>query len=583
MSGPWEKYQQKPAEMPQGPWNKYQNADSESLDPQTMLESAGNMLTLGHLPHLQAAIEQVLPKPTADIDAQLRAQGFSVPSDDRDYVTSRDANIKRQALDRQANPASATIGDIAGFAGSLALPGGAMIKAAGLPAKLAAGAATGGVMGFAANPGDKEGELNPTQFDERADNARLGAVIGGAIPAAGAVMGPAAQKASGWLKHKANEKAIAATGAMLKDMRKVFKRGQIDSMGRDLLDEGTIPWLATPKRVAGRLEGAIEKKEGELSDVLGTLADHETSGAPGRFVPEEVATKLKQEIREKYSYAPEEEIQQALDTVDSWLGAGKLSGSAEMTGKGLQEAKVQMNRFLKDTDFAKQPASMKKEGILAVRRGFKEGIENKADALAESGIGEAGAVKETNRRLGSLLEAQKAAQDRISRDAANRAIGLTDTISGTTGATIGASVGGPAGGVVGGIAGAGINKLGRTFGRGLQARGSDALASLVAQSPRLAAVMENNPAAYQLLANRMEARMKGQPSFEEAPGVLPPSIQKLIESDPSVIDKIKNRKIQDLARKHLESIGRAPSASDSIKNQPYMSEEQAQQKFIQEN
>jgi hypothetical protein len=63
---------------------------------QTQLESFGNTVAAGYLPHLQALQEKYLmPNPNAEVDTQLKAQGFNT-EEEPSYVQMRDQNIKRQ-------------------------------------------------------------------------------------------------------------------------------------------------------------------------------------------------------------------------------------------------------------------------------------------------------------------------------------------------------------------------------------------------------------------------------------------------------------------------------------------------------
>lgn len=577
---PWEKYAQEKQQQAAKPWEKYKNAAPEVLDipaaAQTALESFGNVATLNYLPHLQAMVEKALPDPTAL--SELKEKGFSVP-EEPSYTLLRDENIKRLEAEKAAHPVASGFGTAAGLGTTLLVPGGAVARAASLPAKIAAGAAAGAGLSAVSNPGDKEGEFNPIQFDERKRNAMIGAGVGAAVPVVGAIAGPAAQAGSKWLKNKAAEKAVAATGAMLKDMRKQVGKGTINEMGRDLLDAGAIPWLATPKRVLDRLGSKIDDTEAQLSEIISSAAERAPKAGVKKFSPTKVAAALKNELRERYSQVPEEKLQAAFDEIDSWL-----SGQKPMSIDQVQKAKIQMNRFLKETDFAKAPSSMAKEGTLAVRRAYKEGIENIADDLAEKGIGQTGAVRETNRKLGSFLEAQKIAQDRVARDAANRAIGLTDTISGGAGATVGSMVGGPVGAFIGGAAGTLGNKFGRSFGRGIQARGADSMADVIAKLPLLGRAVDKNPAGAQALANRLQDKMSSAPSFKPFdPESVPPGLFSLIEKRPELIDELGNEKLKQLAREHLARKGRSPSAQTPEHVSTPMSEDKAREMFLKGN
>src|SRR3954463_9327645 len=147
---------------------------------QTFLEHAGNALTFGYLPQLQAAAE---PQMTRILNV---ATGNNVEPDT--YTNARDQNVKRLAAEAHANPKSAIGGGVAGGllgAAITPVPGGA---AKGLMGLVGKGALYGGAVGALSNPGDEEGKVDLLQLGDRAKNAGKGVLVGAAGgAAAGAV------------------------------------------------------------------------------------------------------------------------------------------------------------------------------------------------------------------------------------------------------------------------------------------------------------------------------------------------------------------------------------------------------------
>ena len=104
------------------------------------------------------------------------------------------------------------------------------------------------------------------------------------------------------------------------------------------------------------------------------------------------------------------------------------------------------------------------------------------------------------------------AGDRAQREAANKAIGLTDTIAGGAGATTGAIIGhftglGPeAGALIGAPVAAAGNKLARTYGNQLVAVGADKAANALKAMPKIPLATQANPGLYNTLANDSDSK-----------------------------------------------------------------------------
>lgn len=272
MAGPWEEYQAPKAAAGKMPWEEYQAppevGPSESTPGalETGVAQAGNMLGFGYLPQIAARTQPIVDKVWNKITGDNVETG--------NYVQERDAIIGRMKEGEAANPGAALAGKLGGGVLSIAsLP---LPKLAGLGLGLkgavARGAAYGGVMGAAGNPGDVEGDLNPIQLDQRIDNTVHGLLYG----AGGGAVGKGLEKGFGMLAKSpqaatefANAQAFKGSGAMLKDFRAAEARDEVQKVGEYMRKELGYGAGDTYGSIAKRAEGAKLAAEGKLSDVYG--------------------------------------------------------------------------------------------------------------------------------------------------------------------------------------------------------------------------------------------------------------------------------------------------------------------------
>jgi hypothetical protein len=515
-----------------------------------------------------------MPSPSADLDAELAAAGFKIQQPQDTYIKSRDANIARLEAQKAANPVAAAAGNIAGIGGGALLTGGlagmvGVVPAATRGARALQAAKAGAITGAVANPGDIEGDAG-LQLMDRLKNAGFGFALGAGGQVGVEKLGDAAKGASNYFRSKAAEKAVRAAGANKRQMTKAFSQDQVDDLGNFLLDEKVVTPLTTPGKVAGRLEGKIASTTDELASIIDDVEkklsdkafwnslkpEDKKSIIEASFRPKKEAARLKAEIKSRYDQIPDAKLKGAFEEIDAWLG-----DKAKVMGvKSVQDMKVQMNRFLNDSDFWKQPASFTKEGTLAVRKTLKEGVEKKSDALARVMGEQGGKVKNTNRRLGAMMELQDMAEGRVASDAANRSIGLTDTI---------AMMGGMAGGGTKAEQAAlmallgGANKFGRTFGNSLQATG---FKNISGKFGKVAGIQNVDPAVLAPLLERTREAVvpDGAAVGKPADQILNnPQLMKFFEQNPQMIDRV----IQDPHTRQavLERVGRKPASKTDMR------------------
>lgn len=519
---------------------------------QTLLEHYGNAATLGYLPELQAATGRLLPNPNAAIDAKLKSEGFNI-IEPTGYIAERDQNVRRLKEQERENPKAALVGSLAGAGASALLTAGLMPPlGAGVStgAKAIQAAKAGAIQSALQNPGSNKGDVSPLQLEERVKNAALGGVLGGGLSLGVSGLTKGASALSEALKGKAEEKAAKSAGMMLKDFRALYGKDKVNEVGRELLDSEVVTPLATPTKIAERVSPSIEAKNKQVADLVARYSEKlkdpkfienltpesKEKLASVLYNPEKESVQLFKQFVDKYG---EENIDRLSPALNEFRSLGS-QGSQSLSLADTQAQKQRLNNLVKDTVYNKLPKdrSISDSALLARQGSLRQGVENVSDFVA-SQLGEnPGQVKEINRRMGNLIQMKDIAQDRIARDAANRAFGLTDTISGGIGATIGGIIGGPPGAVIGTGTGMLTNKLSREYANPLMATGFDAAAKRLAQVPAYARLAQENPARFGFLVSKMIQEQAPQvrdssPSSDEI---------EIFRQNPSLLKLIKDEK-----------------------------------------
>ena len=531
------------------------------------LEHFGNAASLGYLPQIQAAAEPIVTK-ALDLVTGNNAYD-NLPS----YVERRDENIARLKQQEQDFPKASLAGTVGGgiaggvaltplmslLPGYTALAGAKAAKDAGLMGKTGAlalrtlgamegGAATGAVM----NPGDIQGEVNPIQAGERGTTSALGAMIAAplhlgseGVMAGGKYLG---NKLSDLAENKA-ARALGFTKGMIKRMYNNLGPAQakdkLQEVGRAALDEGIVTPLAGPGKMAERsvvAEDAAGSKIGELINQAEQHFDDQlpigirpvgeerviTKGGaltasgvepsvtvqpvesvlPGRVNAEEIATQLRRnpEISE-LAITPGMEgaasrMGRAIDTL-SERGRNMSLSEAQRLRQGVDKS-INYNKAIPEMSGAQK-------GFYEMRDAIRTKVNDIINDYAAANGLNADELLALNRKYGLLEDINRATTDRVSREAANRFIGLTDTIMGGAGAGVGAYMGEKFGGhegmKVGGLIGAGVgglgNKFARTYGNQIMATSANRLSRIIAKSPVLADIVAQNPGMAPALMNAL--------------------------------------------------------------------------------
>jgi hypothetical protein len=416
------------------------------------------------------------------------------------YEKHRDESRRNYKHARESNPMAYGAGEIGGAVASSLVPLGAASKTIGGLALAGAKLGTLGAVG--ASEGKNAAEV--------VEDAGKGLVTGAALGAAGGYVGKKASEKipafADWLKEIAEKRAFKSLGGLKKANDRALAKGIDRSIGRQLLDDNIVTPLASKETMASKVQEKLGETSKNYKDLIQKVAnadglDDVQRAALSRvkFTPSEVAEQLKQEVREEFSNLPEEVIAPRLKQIDQWLSSNKPMNIDEA-----QAFKTQMQKFIKDSSYWKDP-SQSQEVLTAIRRKAKEGIERMGDEYANVSHGQSGQVRELNKKMGGLLEADDILQDKLARDQANRSVSLTDYIAGAGGL---ASDPGLIGGIKG-LALAAGNKFMRAKGNQIAATGADAMADFLLKSPKMQTLARQNPRAFMTLANDMSRRFGG--------------------------------------------------------------------------
>lgn len=508
----------------------------KSSEAQTALEHFGQGATVGYLPHLQAAAEQVM---TPVLNA---VTGNNVKADD--YVTARDRNIKRLAQQAKDNPGVARAAELAGGLTTGVATGGLMPEAGAastIGGKIAQGALqgakTGAVYGAVANPGDTEGEVNPLQLKERAANTAKGAAIGGVVGAAAPALTQgvksAASKISSKLKDVAEIAAVNATGATGKQAS-TFD----DNAGRELLDRKIVRFGDNQAKIAERAGQAVDAANKEIDSSLSKLEKD------GVTVDAEA---VKQRIVDKISKLKTDPSQADIAGIlqkelDNLSASTEAKGSSSFSIKEAEQIKRGYGR--KAGDWANPEKAQGGKEMYQNFRGAVEDAAQKADPTT------AAAFTEGKKTYGLMAPIKEAAEKRANTTGQSPVGGLADI----------ASIG--AGFAKGGYVGAAVAPIARRViaprSASMIAVGADKVADALRKIPELADLEIKQPAAFQAVISRVTGQQDGagfksadQKSTKGPNKWAQDGLDKLQKHDPEALNGFTEEQLKDPKTKQL--------------------------------
>lgn len=189
------------------------------------------------------------------------------------YYEGRDRKRKYLAQDSIDNPTASAVAELGG---AIASPVNKILPNASL---LKSGAAIGAITGFGNSEADDAGGM----FKDTAMGGSIGGVLGKAgdmaspylakgAAAVGSKLNSAKQAAGKSLSEMAEELAFKATGARLKDFRTANSRGELNKLGRYMLDNGMVKAFDTVDDV-GAKAFANKKAAGSALDDIYSQAE----------------------------------------------------------------------------------------------------------------------------------------------------------------------------------------------------------------------------------------------------------------------------------------------------------------------
>lgn len=414
------------------------------------------------------AIGEALPESLGGEPKNGKGMGENLLSS---YRKNRDQMRADNAKAEAENPKAYFGGSMAGGLATAPLGG------ARLGAPLAALAKSGAILGGAAGLGFSGADLTKGDVQGAATDTATGAAAGAALANLGdeATKLPAIFAKLG--DKVANNRALAAAGAMLKHLRKMGYKGTTEDAAKELFDSGALKGLAPDvesiaKKVAAE-HGSVGK---QIGDVTSKLKGSFDANAAADRIEKELIEPLRQQPAYAGSGIPEQLKGQTelLRQMTPEAGAGRVSFKDAIGIKGGYDD------FLKNS-YGKEstPAT---EAMKSFRGILKDEIMNQVDGVSDAVTAEhpnatlGQKLKELNRRYGLLSDLKEMSSDRAFREQSHMPLGIMEGMGGLGGVLASNMEGshGTPGAVVGGVASALGTHLTKKYGAALAARAARA-------------------------------------------------------------------------------------------------------------
>lgn len=437
-------------------------------DPMQALSDAmrgvGQGVTFGHLPQVVGA-----------------AKSLSVSGPEYEAAKQQERAALEAAQVR--NPALVFGGELVG---GTAIPGIGMGKVASKSMGALKGAGIGALTSAAQSPG---GDVTWESLDTRLKNALLGAAMGGALGGVAGSAGAAAER-----------RAFKALGPGKRDVLLAQQRGDIQGLGRSLLDEGIIgnipssregmlERISAAKEKAGASKGAIIDELASLEEQFKTKFGQEPGLVPAGAVsatPEVSGGIDLNAIREmlRGQVAPNINISDAPQRME------KIEELIQNIGRGkkslpLKEADIYKTAVGKEINYSRlnplATAPDREAFDRSLYSALNKGVDDAAEVLAKTYKPElSGELAKSKKLYSKLAAAEGILGKKVSGDIANRLISPSSYGSGA--AVLAGSL--AKGGAVGpaaaaGAAAAGVNQFLLQYGNQLSAKQLDNLSRLL--------------------------------------------------------------------------------------------------------
>lgn len=330
----------------------------------------------------------------------------------------------------------------------------------------------------------------------------IGAGAGAAAEGVGALAGAYGPSTADSLQSLAHEKALQASGAMKKDFKEIFDKDKLDSLGSVLLakdanGDSIVPAFSSLKSISSNIDDAHAAAGQEIGSIIKPVSDEMGGVINAKKIAEQIAQDPS--IQEIGSTPGMEGVAQKIDAHLNTLA----KNGENMT---LEQAQKLRQGIDKSINFSKRiPEMAGSQPYLAkMRNAISDEMNNVVNTYDQT-VGEtmsSDRLRMANQAYSKLTQLKDISDNRMAAMAANRAIGLTDTIAGSGGAAVGAGIGhasgmpggGAVGAVVGGAVGGGANKVARTFGPSLAANVADYSAGLARNATSLSDLVGESPA-----------------------------------------------------------------------------------------
>jgi hypothetical protein len=466
-------------EVPLDDWEEVKTPRLETGVGDAFVRGAAQGASLGFADELTAAVGAAKDAITSPVDYGIAYEGW------KSAIRRKD----KEASDDQ--PLAYGAGTVTGGVGTAFIPGMAgtgVAKAAGM------GAASGA--GFS--------EADPTKsYDDLKDFAgdvALGGALGGVgqaasnklLPLLGKAAGKVPEKLSGMAERQAFK---AAAGTQEKAYDEAVRKGIVNRVGRDLLDDGIVTFGANARGIAERADAARGAVGSEIDDLLRSIDDKGLPLADGS----NIATKVREyaaKIDAPNTRSTFDMLAKQADEFESMgrmplTEAQRLKNSYKWDPRDPQtmaigkEASNELKRILGDeledgvrVSARVRPARAAEE--LATGSGPTQITEIPGSAVLKEATSADDALTRylgLKEKYGSMATAKKAAEKLANRQEKNRLFSLTDYLAG--------GIGGGLAGMNPAAAGAAAvgNKVLRERGPASLAVGLDKVSKILSSAP----------------------------------------------------------------------------------------------------
>jgi hypothetical protein len=358
---------------------------------------------------------------------------------------------------------------------SYGLGGGAAI----LPGMAAKGITTAGQVALGAAAPVVEQATKPIT-PESAKETATSAAVGGLLGGAGGQLAKAQPKVAQQAGEIAERRAVKAIGAdVLAPARRIERMpGGAQAFGRDLLDKGIVTAGATVPEMRQRSKSLAETAGNAIGRTMKSF--DEKIGRP--------AVDRQTLVGEINAVADNLRKNPATVSLAKRLESSFLEPMQEWATQGREATLEEVWKIRSELDNLAYTESGIDKGINKQLQGVRKIIEDRLKTTAtQNGIpaDEIAAYTKNKRLYQVAKEAEATGKQKEIRMGANRAISLSDYITGGAGGVAGATIGGGVGGVAGTVLGAMGNKIARERGPQVAAATLDKLSAMMRSDPEL--------------------------------------------------------------------------------------------------